>query len=512
MDKIIIDGFSLNWEQVRHCLYALPKVSLAPKAKEKMEKSRLCVEEKIKSGETFYGINTGFGKLANTRISPTQLSQLQENIVYSHAVALGTPLPEPVSRLTLLLQANCLAQGTSGCRTDIVLLLCEMINKGVTPVLPSQGSVGACGDLAPLAHIAKVLIGDGEVWYQGEKRKSSEIFKKVGLTPVVLEPKEGLSLVNGTHFSLAIACDVLLQAEKLLKIADITGALSVEGDLASFHPFDEALLRAKPHSGSIKTGNNLRKMLAESEMNLVHKSCNRVQDPYSLRCMPQVHGAAKDAFSFVKNILEIELNSSTDNPLVFTDTKKIISGGNFHGESIAMAMDFLSIALAELGSISERRVALLINPIQNEIPTQFLIPEPGIYSGFMIPQVVMSALVSENKTLAHPASVDSIPTSAGQEDHVSMSSWAARKAKQIANNVERILSIELLAGAQAIDFVSKGKKGGKGVSTLHHYIRKSLPVLKEDKYLNSQLQIAYNFVETGVIIDIVEKEIGPLDI
>ncbi|MBI5299944.1 MAG: aromatic amino acid lyase, partial [Deltaproteobacteria bacterium] len=408
--------------------------------------------------------------------------------------------------------ANCLAEGYSGCRTDIILLLCEMINKGVTPVLPSQGSVGACGDLAPLAHIAKVLIGDGEVWYQGEKRKSSEIFKKAGLVSVTLEPKEGLSLVNGTHFSLAIACDVLVQAEKLLKIADITGAFSVEGDLASFHPFDEALLRAKPHLGAIKTGNNLRKMLAGSEINLTHKNCNRVQDPYSLRCMPQVHGAAKDAFSFVKNILETELNSSTDNPLVFTDTKKIISGGNFHGESIAMAMDFLSIALAELGSISERRVALLTDPIQNEIPTQFLIPEPGIHSGFMIPQVVMSALVSENKTLAHPASVDSIPTSAGQEDHISMSSWAARKAKQIANNVERILGIELLAGAQAIDSVSKGKKCGKGVSTLHHYIRKSLPVLKEDKHLSSQLQIAYNFVETGVIIDIVEKEIGSLDI
>lgn len=450
MQTISLTGFDLDAKQVALCLFGLPKILLSEKARVQMIASRKVVEEKLlHSDNSLYAINTGFGKLAKVRIPPEKTAQIQENLIYSHAVGVGEPLPEPVSRLTVLLRANVLAQGYSGVRPEVVSLLCELVNKQITPVIPSQGSVGASGDLAPLAHVAKALLGEGEVWYQGTRRKGSEVFAKTGLKALPLQAKEGLSLINGTQVSLAIAWDVLLQTERLLKVADITGAISVEGDFASHKPFEERLIRLRPHSGALKTAANLRKLLEKSKIAEAHADCGRVQDPYSLRCIPQVHGAVKEAYQFAKKILEIELNATTDNPLVFADAGEVISGGNFHGEPIALAMDALSIALADLGSISERRVAILIDPPQNEIPTQFLIPEPGINSGFMIPQYVMSALVSENKTLAHPAMVDSIPTSAGQEDHVSMSCWAARKAKQIADNVEKILGIELWAGLKS---------------------------------------------------------------
>lgn len=513
MDKIILDGFSMNWQQVRTCLYALPKISLSEEAKERLHRSRKIVEDSLAHSESsLYAINTGFGKLATVQIPSERIEQVQENLVHSHAVGVGDPLPENISRLTVLLRANVLAQGYSGVRPELVSFLCDLINKGVTPVIPSQGSVGASGDLAPLAHVAKVLLGLGDVWFQGERKSTASVFKKLGLQSISLKAKEGLSLINGTQFSLAIACHVLLQAEKLLKLADITAAISVEGDLASHKPFDEKLIRLRPHAGALKTAANLRKLLAESEIEKGHEKCQRVQDPYSLRCVPQVHGAVKEAYHFAKHLLETELNATTDNPLIFADTKEVISGGNFHGEPIALAMDTLSIALTDLGSISERRVALLIDPPQKEIPTQFLIPEPGLHSGFMIPQYVMSALVSENKTLAHPAMVDSIPTSAGQEDHVSMSAWAARKANQIVANVEKILGIELLAGCQAIDFSSQGKRAGKGVQAIHHYIRERLPMLKEDKPLGNQLLLAQKLVAEGIPITVVEEAVGNLEL
>lgn len=511
METITLDGFSLDLKQIAVLLDALPKVQISSKAVSLMAASRKVVEEKLNDADnSLYAINTGFGKLANVRIPRERVSQVQTNLIYSHAVGVGEPLSEPISRLVVLLRANVLAQGYSGVRPELVGLLCELINKGVTPVIPCQGSVGASGDLAPLAHVAKVLLGDGEVWHQGERRAASEVFSKVGLKPLTLQAKEGLSLINGTQVSLAIALDVLFQAGRLLKTADITAALSIEGDLASHKPFDERMMKLRPHPGALATAKNMRCLLAESEIGQSHADCPRVQDPYSLRCVAPVHGAAKEAWHFARGILEKELNATTDNPLVFADTQEVISGGNFHGEPIALAMDTLGMALADLGSISERRVALLIDPPQNEIPTQFLIPEPGLHSGFMIPQYVMSALVSENKTLAHPAMVDSIPTSAGQEDHVSGSCWAARKAKMIANNVEKILGIELLAGAQAIDLSSKGKRPGKGAAAVHHYIRERLPQLKDDKPLSSQLEIAYKMVETGVPIAVAEKAVGDL--
>ncbi|MDO8526703.1 MAG: histidine ammonia-lyase [Deltaproteobacteria bacterium] len=505
MNTISINGSNLTPDQVKECLYALPKIQLALDARERMLRSRQVVEESLKSDRPVYGVNTGFGKLATTRIAPDQLSKIQENLVYSHAVGVGEPLPENVSRLAVLLRANVLAGGYSGVRPEIVSLLCECINKGVTPVIPCQGSVGASGDLAPLAHIALMVMGEGEVWHLGTRKKTGDAFAHTGLKGLSLEAKEGLSLINGTQVSLAIAWDVLLQAETLMKLADINAAVSIEGDLASFQPFEEALILLRPHPGALATASNLRKMFAGSELNVSHHDCLRVQDPYSLRCVPQVHGMAKEAFLFAQKILKIELNATTDNPLVFAETGKILSGGNFHGEPIALAMDTLSLALAELGSISERRVAVLIDPI-------FLIQDAGLNSGFMIPQVVMSALVSENKTLAHPAIVDSIPTSGGQEDHVSMSTWAARKAKQIANNVGKILSIELLAACQAIDLNGQGKKPGKGVHALHQYVRERIPMLKEDRHLSAQLEVAYQLIETGIPVSIVEKSIGVLEI
>lgn len=512
VEKIELSG-SLSLKEVALCLNALPKVALSRTAQRQMEASRKIVDEKLADSEnSLYAINTGFGKLATVRIPPERIKEVQENLIYSHAVGVGDPVSEKISRLTLLLRAHVLAQGYSGVRPKLVRMCCELMNAGVTPVIPSQGSVGASGDLAPLAHVAQTLLGLGCVWYKGEIQKCEPVLKKAGLKPLSLEAKEGLSLINGTQFSLAIACDVLLQTERLLKLADITAAFSVEGDLASHKPFEERLMRLRPHPGGLKTAANLRKLLAKSEIGASHAKCPRVQDPYSIRCVPQVHGAVKEAWNFAKGILEIELNSTTDNPLIFAESGEVVSGGNFHGEPIALAMDTLAIALTDLSSITERRVALLIDPPQNEIPTKFLIPDPGLNSGFMIPQYVMSALVSENKTLSHPAMVDSIPTSAGQEDHVSMSPWAARKAKQIANNLEKILGIEMLAAAQAIDLSSGGKKPGEGVYALHSYLRERIPMLKRDKELSAQLELAYAMVESDIPITVTEEVIGPLEV
>lgn len=513
MKTIRLNGFNLTCADVQICLYELPKVELAEEAVGRIKASRQFVETRLAASEnSLYAINTGFGKLANVRIPPGQIERVQENLIHSHAVGVGEPLPENISRLAMLLRANVLAQGYSGVRLELIRLCLDFINKGITPVIPCQGSVGASGDLAPLAHVAKTLIGEGEVWFQGERRPTRGVLKEKDLTPVSLKAKEGLSLINGTQVSLAIALDVLLQAERLLKIADLTAAMSVEGDAASHKPFDEKLIALRPHPGALRTAGNLRKLLEGSKIEKAHADCPRVQDPYSIRCVPQVHGAVKEAWHFAKNILERELNATTDNPLIFAEEGRVVSGGNFHGEPIALVMDTLSIALADLASIAERRVALLLDPPQNEIPVKFLIENPGLNSGFMIPQYVMSALVSENKTLAHPAMVDSIPTSAGQEDHVSMSCWGARKAKKIADNLEKCLGVELLAAAQAIDLGSGGVKPGRGVAAIHAYLRERLPVLKEDRHLAAQLEIAYALVGGTPLITVAENCVGELEL
>lgn len=513
MRMITLTGFDLNLREAATVLRELPKITLTDEARRRMEASRDLVEKTVASSEnSLYSINTGFGKLATVKIPRDKIRTIQKNLIDSHAIGVGEPVAENIARLTLLLRANVLAQGYSGVRPILVDTLIDMINKGATPVIPCQGSVGASGDLAPLAHVAKALLGEGEVWYRGDRAKASAVFQKIGITPPILEAKEGLSLINGTQFSLAIGLDVLLRLERLLKLADITAAICVEGDLASIRPFDEKLVRLRPHSGALKTTDNLRRLLADSEINKAHQDCPRVQDPYSLRCVPQVHGCVKEAYRFARSILEIELNATTDNPLVFADSGEVISGGNFHGAPVAMAMDLLGMAMTDLSSISERRVALLIDPPQNEIPTTFLIDDPGVNSGFMIPQYVMSALVSENKTLSHPAMVDSIPTSAGQEDHVSGSAWAARKASQIAQNLEKCLAIELLAACQAIDFSSQGRRPGRGVGEIHQYIRKVIPHLREDKFLEEQLQIVYKLAASEAVITVAEEAVGELEL
>ena len=510
MDTIILNSEGLKWEDVVCCLDGLPKIRLSEAARKKMIASRAVVEKIMGSEALHYGINTGFGKMATRKIEPDQWATLQENLIHSHAVGVGEPLPEKIARLTVVLHAASLAQGLSGVRPEVVEGLLALVNHGITPVIPAQGSVGASGDLAPLAHVALTLLGEGESFYRGRRQLTKAALEAEKLKPLKLEAKEGLSLVNGTESSLALACEALHRAGAIIQLADIAAAVSVEGDRASFHPFEERVVSAKKHAGNLATADNLRRMLAGSRINASHVGCGRVQDAYSFRCVPQVHGAAKETFRFVRGIVARELQSVGDNPLVFAESGDIVSGGNFHGEMLAMASDFLTIALAELGSLSERRVAVLTSPLAGEVPTQFLIENPGFNSGFMIPHVVMSALVMENRTLCMPASVDSIPTSGGQEDHVSQSFWAARKLGQVAGNVEKILAIELWAGCQAIDLVSQGLPAGKGVAAVYDYVRERMPRLTEDRQCRGQLDLMQQMVATKAPIKIAEEAVGVL--
>ena len=512
MDEIIVSGEGLSFLEVALCLDGLPKIRLSPVARKKMLASRAVIDKKLTEDHLYYGINTGFGKLATKRIAPEQRITLQENLIHSHAMGVGDPLPEQVARLTVLLKANSLSLGFSGVRPEIVEGLLALINCGITPIIPDQGSVGASGDLAPLAHMAQVLLGEGEVFYRGKRELASVALKSEKLVPLQLAPKEGLSLVNGTEASLALCCAALHQAEKLIKLSDVAAATSVEGDRGSFHPFDARLIEARGHAGSIATADNLRRMLSGSAINKAHVDCARVQDPYSFRCVPQVHGAVKETFRFVQKTIEKELKSVTDNPLVFAETGDIVSGGNFHGEPVAFASDFLTIALAELGSISERRVALLTSPLEGEIPAQFLIENPGLHSGFFMPHVVVSSLVMENRTLCMPAVVDSIPTFGGQEDHVSQSYWAGRKLCRVAGNVEKILAIELWAACQAIDLSSEGRTAGKGVEAVYQYVRQRIPKLTEDRFLRGQLDQMLQLVATRAPIQVAEAAVGVLKI
>lgn len=484
MKTLLIDGSSLNIAELRQVAEGRLSVELATPARKNVEKARALVESLLKSDRIAYAVNTGVGKLSDVRIRPNQIRDLQLNLVRSHAAGVGEPLSEAETRAMILLRANSLSKGNSGVRPLVIESLCGMLNHGVHPIIPSQGSVGASGDLAPLAHLALAVIGEGEAIYQGKCISASDALRKAGLKPLTLEAKEAISLINGTQAMLAVGALALNVAEILTDSADVIGALSLDALLGTDAAFDERIHRVRPHPGQLKTAANLRRMIAGSKLRQSHIDCNRVQDAYSLRCIPQVHGAVRDALAHCRRVFEIEINSAVDNPLVFAEKNggDIISGGNFHGEPLAFSLDFLAIVLSALAGISERRIERLVNPALSEGLPPFLATGAGLNSGFMIAQVTAAALVSENKVLAHPASVDSITTSANKEDYVSMGMTGAIKLKKILQNTTNVLSIEAMAAAQALDLRAPLRSSAR-CEKAKAAIRKVSPEVTQDRVL-----------------------------
>ena len=474
-----------------------------------LDRSREIVLRSLEDGSILYGINTGFGVLANKRINDEQLSSLQQNLLLSHACGVGEPVPPGITRLMLQLKIHALGLGQSGISQPTFRQLLAFEQIGLTPHVPSRGSVGASGDLAPLAHMCLPLIGRGEVWNKAETGKidARDALQQAGLEPVQLEAKDGLALINGTQLMAAYGAFVLERTLVLQKEADILAAMSLEALQGSAAPFDERVHLIRPHQGQITVAGNIRKLLEYSEIMDSHRDCGKVQDSYSLRCVPQVHGASRDALAYASDTLEIELNSVTDNPLVFKNGD-IISGGNFHGQPLALAMDFAAIALAELASISERRTYLLLEG-HDGLP-KLLMKDTGVNSGFMIPQYTAAALVSENKILCHPASVDSIPTSLGQEDHVSMGSISALKLLSVLQNVEHVLAVEFLTAAQALDFRSP-MKPGRGVQMAHELLREQIGHAHKDYEVRNDLETCADILRRGALATAVEAGIGSLE-
>lgn len=492
---MLLDGHSLTLESFREIVEKFQETKLSPKAKERIQKSRAHVEKAVQSGERVYSINTGFGFLSKVTIEKNQLEELQVNLIRSHCAGLGEIHTEIESRGILLLRTNVLAKGFSGVRAELVECLVEMLNKRVHPVIPTKGSVGASGDLAPLAHLASVIIGEGEAFYKGERMPGGDAMKKAGITPIKLAPKEGLSLINGTQQMTALGILTLVRAEELCDLADLTCSCSLEGVLGTPRAFKEWVHETRPFEGQKQTAKLLRSFMEGSEIYNSHANCDRVQDPYSFRCVPQVHGSVRDLLTHVRRVLSVEINAATDNPLVHPDTGELISQGNFHGQPIAFALDILGMAVSELASISERRTAKLIDPTFSELPA-FLVKNEGVNSGFMIPHVAAAALVSENKLLTHPSSTDSIPTSNEKEDHVSMGPFAGRKAKQILENTQSVVAIEALAACQAIEF-RKPLKPGKGPQFLHKAVREKVPALEKDRYMAKDIEAVTQLIRTG---------------
>jgi histidine ammonia-lyase len=492
VNALHLSGNDLTLEAVREVAVEKRPVLLAPDAREAVDRARAVVDALVASNKTSYAITTGVGKLSDVHIVGDQVRELQVNLVRSHAVGVGEPLAIPETRAMMLLRANSLAKGNSGVRGITIDTICEMLNRGVTPMVPSQGSVGASGDLAPLAHLALALIGEGECFNEAEKNvriPSVEALKRAQIKVLVLEAKEAVSLINGTQAMLAIGTLMLLAAETLVNTADVIGAMACDALKGTNVAFDERIHRARPHAGQIKTASNLRRLLEQSEIRDSHRDCGRVQDAYSLRCIPQVHGAVRDTLAHCRQVFETETNSAVDNPLVFVKNPKVVdgegdvlSGGNFHGEPLAFALDFLAIALSALAGISERRLERMVNAALSEGLPPFLAPGAGMNSGFMMPQVTAAALVSENKVLAHPASVDSITTSGNKEDFVSMGMTAANKLKKIVENTRNTLAIEAMAAAQAIDFLAP-LKTSKPLQQAHAAIRSVCRTMEKDRVM-----------------------------
>lgn len=482
---ITLTGNSLTLKEVHQIVYQNEKVTVPPEVWKRVDSSRKIVEEMVEQGEVVYGITTGFGKFSDVFIKKEDVEELQYNLVRSHACGVGDPFPEIVSRTMLLLRANALLKGVSGIRRETIEQLILLLNHHIHPVVPQQGSLGASGDLAPLSHIALALIGEGLVFYQGEKTRTEHVFKKLGIKPIQLKAKEGLALINGTQAMTAMGVISYLEAEQLALQADLAASMTLEGLHGIMDAFDERIHIARGYPEQIRVAERIRKILSDSKLTTKQGEL-RVQDAYSLRCIPQVHGATWQVLSYVKEKLEIEMNAATDNPLIFDYDKQVISGGNFHGQPIAFAMDFLGIGMAELANISERRIERLVNPQLNDLPP-FLSPEPGLQSGAMIMQYCAASLVSENKTLAHPASVDSIPSSANQEDHVSMGTIGSRHAYQIINNCRRVLAIEFICALQAAEF-----RGVEKMSTItrnaYEEARKIVPSITKDRVFSEDIE------------------------
>ncbi|WP_033075402.1 histidine ammonia-lyase [Sphingopyxis sp. MWB1] len=481
-------------------IYRGAALRLDPASAPRIAESAAAVERILAKGAPVYGINTGFGKLASVRIDDADLATLQRNIVLSHAAGTGTPSPIPIVRLMMALKLASLAQGASGVRLETIALLEAMLAKGLTPVIPSQGSVGASGDLAPLSHMAAAMIGVGDM-YVGERRLSAaEALKEAGLEPLELAAKEGLALLNGTQFSAANALAGLFEAELLFQSALVTGALSTEAAKGSDTPFDARIHELRRHRGQIEVAGALRELMAGSAIRASHREDDpRVQDPYCLRCQPQVMGAALDLLRQAATTLEIEANGVSDNPLIFAGADEALSGGNFHAEPVAFAADMIAMAICEIGSISERRIAMLVDPALSGLPA-FLTPQPGLNSGFMIPQVTAAALVSENKQRAYPASVDSIPTSANQEDHVSMAAHGARRLLEMAENAQAVIGIEWLAAAQGCDFHS-GLASSEALERARALLRSHVPMLDHDRHFHPDMEAANAMVRNGALVE-----------
>jgi histidine ammonia-lyase len=476
---ILLDGESLDLHTIVKIADGGVPVGLHESAAARVNAARRVVDRAADGTDAVYGVNTGFGSLAEVKIPPDALGELQVNLLRSHAAGVGEPLPARAVRATIALRANVLAKGHSGIRRETLEALLDLLNRGVTPLVPSRGSVGASGDLAPLAHLALVLIGEGAVVQADGVVEAAGALRAAGLAPIALKPKEGLALINGTQPSTAVLALALADALVLARAADITAAMTVDALRGSKHPFEARIHDARPFEGQRASASNLFKLLEGSAINKSHEDCGRVQDAYSLRCAPQVHGAARDAMSFARRTVEIEANAATDNPMVFADAQEVVSGGNFHGAPIAIAADLLTIALAQLATISERRSDRLLNPALSELPA-FLTRQSGLHSGLMLAQVTAAALVSEIKTLAHPASVDTIPTSAGREDHVSMSMGAALKASRAVALVRDVIAVELLCACQAIDLLAPLTTSAP-LARVHAHVREIVPTLGADR-------------------------------
>lgn len=508
-----INGNNLTLESIDFILNENPIIKLSSDSIARIQKSRALVEKWVEEEKPIYGITTGFGEFSNVFISKENSRKLQENLIVSHSVGVGEPIPPFITKIMMILRANALAKGYSGIRLETLLTLLEMANLNIIPYIPAKGSVGSSGDLVQLSHLALAMIGKGKCQkFDTVNRNakftalsnSDEILLNNGIKPIELSAKEGLALINGAQMMTAYGAFICLQARKLAKLADISAALSHEALRGSDKAYDERIHKLRPYDGQLKTARNLLKLIENSEIRKSHLTNDtRIQDAYSLRCIPQIHGASRDAIEYACSKVEIEINSATDNPLIFPDDEIALEGGNFHGQPIAIAMDLISIALSELANVSERRIERMVNGSLSGLP-RFLTPKGGLNSGFMIAQYTAASLVSENKVLAHPASVDSIPTSANQEDHNSMGSIAAQKAYQVLQNLEAVLAIELLTAAQAVEFL-KPLKLGKGTSAIYDEIRKFIPFMDEDRILHHDLCKMLELIKSNHLLSIASK-------
>ncbi|HUF51327.1 MAG TPA: histidine ammonia-lyase [Longimicrobiales bacterium] len=499
MDHTLLINGTLSLDDVERVAEAADgacHVALADVARARITAARAVVDAVVREGRVVYGITTGFGALSDVVIPPDRIRELQVNLIRSHAAGVGEPLPRAEVRAIMLLRANVLALGFSGVRPVVVELLLSLLNDGITPHVPSRGSVGASGDLAPLSHVALALIGEGMVEHGGVAKAAAEALHQCGQAPLVLEAKEGLALNNGTQVHTGIGILALLRAERALETLEVAGAMSLEGLRGTPDAFDPLIQNVRPQRGQLASAARLRTLLAESQIRESHRHGDaRVQDAYSLRCMPQVHGAARQAFAFVRDVLEVEANSATDNPLIFAAENRIISGGNFHGQPVAQALDLLALACADLGSISERRIARLVDPALSGLPA-FLTQEPGVNSGLMMAQIVAAALVADLRLRAHPASSDNVPTDANKEDHVSMGVAAALKAREAVALLESMAALELLTGAQALEFL-KPLRPGRGVAVAYDHVRSHVAPLGTDRYLAPDIALLETLVRSG---------------